>query len=645
MKDFKIVDYMQISLDIKPNESKKTCFIVYSSWEPHINNTLDAIETVLESTGKYEIKRLALHGIPGHSQYSQLIDFLNKCSLAIIILDGFRPNVLFEYGILAGLHKPCIVLLEQNAIINIQSFQKTSNKKASNIPIDMDKDFSDVKDQMYVKYNCNELKKLRELLDNELTKIEPFVEETFMKLLFPEKEYLNDDTIKDSLAIFLEMINTDREFNNDDEVKFRVCVNEIEKISRNNGFKLTLYYYYQKLQILIVINKLDEAIKQIDELLIENTFDTQLFLLKSYILNIQDKQELAIKCLNDAIKNDSKNETLWHKKALLLDRLDKTVEAAFCYQKGIEFNEGCANIHYHYGLLLLDDDKFDEALSQFNKALKIKPTDSRYIVCKGICLKKLGNNVAAKKAFIDALSFDENNADAWFQLARLTDNNLEAIQHYDKCLSLNNNHAGALCSKGALLLIGKEEEACLCFNKAITCCEIYNNKGCNIVHENLGSSKYELFRTDNSKTDYALEAIEHFNKFIAYSNDNNQNRKRLNDIGYIYLSLNNISKAREAFNKALEVDIVDNSKLTTIILYNLALTYLLERDVVKAKELLFQSINLSSQIKSSERKCYCLFIPDVNLTEITLTELNIEPDIYECTKIALDVANSLKINC
>jgi len=52
MKKFKVVDYMQVPLDIKPNESIKTCFIVYSSWESHINITIDAIETVLESTGK-----------------------------------------------------------------------------------------------------------------------------------------------------------------------------------------------------------------------------------------------------------------------------------------------------------------------------------------------------------------------------------------------------------------------------------------------------------------------------------------------------------------------------------------------------------------------------------------------------------------
>lgn len=643
MKGSKVVHYMQIPLDIKPNESTKTCFIVYSSWETHIDITIDAIETVLESTGKYNIKRLATHGISGHSQYSQLLEFLDKCSLAIIILDGFRPNVLFEYGVLVGLRKPCIVLLEQNGSINIQSFLKAPVKKLPIVPIDMDKDFSDVKDQMYVKYRYNDPKKLREIIANEISKIEPLVEETHMKLMFPEIDYIEKE-VKDSLAVFSEICNSNNKLTHDDEVRFRVSVKEIEKITLRNNIKLTNYYYYEKVQILINFDKYDEANQLIEELIIEFSNDTQLLLLKSYVLNMLGKHELAIECLNRAIKIDDKNETLWHQKALLLERLDRKEEAAFCYKKGVDFNDGCASIHYHYGVLLLDNNDVNEALLQFNKALKIHPAESDYLVCKAICLNKLGKSALAKKAITDAICFDENNADAWFQLGKLTSNPQESLKHFDKCLSIDSTHSGALCSRGAELSnIGQLDEACIELQKAISCCSKYGGEGCDTAQGNLGRTKYKLYKTGRLEyREYDLEAIEHFNKAVNCSDNKDEIEEFLNSIGYMYLSSNNISEARNYFIKANNLDFPDSGR-KSIILYNLALTYLIEGDVYKAKELLSSTVDLSRKMKPSERKCYCLLIPEVNNSIIHLSEQNTDPDIYECAKLAINVCEMIEL--
>ena len=380
MKNIKVAHYMQIPLEIKSKESRRTCFIVYSSKEPHIDITLDAIETVLESTGKYDPKRLSLHGVSGHSQYSQLLDFLNKCALSIIILDGFRPNVIFEYGILVGLRKPCIVLLEQEATIDLKSFLKTTVKKPPIAFIDMDKDFSDVKDQMYVKYKYSDPKNLREILGKELIKVEPLVEEAFMKLVFPEKDYIEKE-VKSSLMVFSEITSCTRQLTTDDEVKFRVCTTEIEKIANKYNIKLQEYYFYQKIDTLIALNKFDEADKLIDVLLSNNDSPDPLLLLsKAEIFSKQGKHDLALKSLNDAIKIDDKNETLWHHKAMILERQDRKEEADFCYKKGLEFNNGCSSLHFHYGFHLLAEDQFNAALVQFNKAIKIRSSEAEIML-------------------------------------------------------------------------------------------------------------------------------------------------------------------------------------------------------------------------------------------------------------------------
>lgn len=640
MNDYKIVDYMQIPLDINPNESTRTCFIVYSSWESHINITLDAIESVLEASGKFSIKRLAVHGISGYSQYSQLLEFLNACSLAIIVLDGFRPNVLFEYGVLVGLNKPCIVLLEQNAILNVSSFAKCNSKKSTNVDIDMDKDFSDVKDQMYIRYKYNDPKKLRELLSGELVKVEPYVEQAYMKLMFPEIKLIEQEA-SDSLAVFSELCNIS-EFTRDDEIRFRVCVNDIEKISNKYSVKLTLQYYYQKLQILIDLRELDEAIALIDNLINDNDNDTRLLLMKSYIFNLKGNHELSIDSINLAIRLDNKDETLWHHKALSLERLGRKDEAELCYKKGIEFNDGCSSIYYHYGILLLDNKQFNDALALFNKALKLRPSESKYLVCKAIALIKLGKIGLAKKAIEDAICFDENNADAWFQFGKITDNNLESIKYFEKCLSIETNHSGALCSKGANLSnIGQLEAACVEIQQGINKCGKYDGKGCETAHGNLGRTKYKLYKTGESEfANYGLEAIIHFEAALILSDDDDEREEYLNNIGYIYLSTNNFEKAHEYLTKAAAIELPDN-KRKSIIYYNLALTNLMSNDLINSGNNINTAINLASRLKLEERKCYCLLAPNLIDSNIELHELNNEPDIYKCALVAKEFVEQI----
>jgi Flp pilus assembly protein TadD len=309
-----------------------------------------------------------------------------------------------------------------------------------------------------------------------------------------------------------------------------------------------------------------------------------------------------------------------------------------CYKKGIEFNNDCADVHYHYGILLLDNDNLSEALFQFNKALRIRPSDSKYLVCKGICLKLLGKPVAAQKAITDALSFDEKNADAWFQLGKLNGVELDKIKYFDRCLALNPTHSGAFCSKGASLSnIGQMEEALVYFEKGMTYCRTVNAKDCNTVQGNLGKTKYKLYKTGkNEYKSVHREAAEHFKNAVTSSGKDEDIGELMNDIGYIYLAIGNIPEAKRWLNKAHEQKRA-GSKHETVVLYNLGLTYLLEGNYREANEVLARVVRLCERMKSSERKCYCLYIPEVKESKISLVEVWSSPDIYECAKAAVNV--------
>ena len=642
MKDSKIVQYMEIPLDIKTSESRKICFIVYSTRESHIDITLDAIETVLDSTKKYDIKKLSIHGIPGHSQYTQLLDYLNKCSLAVIVLDGFRPNVIFEYGVLVGLRKPCIVLLEENATIDIKSFMKNVSKKIPIAVVDMDKDFSDVKDQMYVKYRYNDPKIFRELLRNELKKIEPLVDDAFMKLIFPEKDYIEKE-VKDSMVVLSGFIDIDRKLTADDEVRFRVCVAEIEKTAKKYGIKLTLSYYYHKIEILLNLKKYEEVLKLIGELLTVYSSNIILLLFKSDVLTAQGKYESSLMCLNDAIQIDGDIETLWHKKALLLERQEKKDEAEICYKKGIAIKHSCSEIHYNYGIFLFDKNQYDEALNQFIKAIKLRSRESKYFVWKAICLRKLDQVDAAKKAIREALSFNENNVNAWYQLGVLEDNDAKAVEHFDKCLSLDSKHCGALCSRASLLTaMGRAEDALIDLQQASKLCDDFAHGRCNQIYGTFGKAKYSLYKTGKYEyKDILPEALDYFTKALSVPLVYNEEKQQAyNNIGYIYLSLSNILEAKLYLTKAHEIKTV-NKKDEAIAAYNLSLCYLLERDYTKTRELLTSTITIMRKIKTPERQFMVLLIPAVSQTNINLVELNKRPDLLECAETALRITDSI----
>ncbi|MGA7648707.1 MAG: hypothetical protein WBW01_19525, partial [Terriglobales bacterium] len=57
----------------------------------------------------------------GADQRSQIIDLIEGCSFAVVVLDGLRPNVTYEYGLLEAYGKPIILLKEQSATVDIKS--------------------------------------------------------------------------------------------------------------------------------------------------------------------------------------------------------------------------------------------------------------------------------------------------------------------------------------------------------------------------------------------------------------------------------------------------------------------------------------------------------------------------------------------
>jgi len=118
---------MEISLVTGPSaklssEGELPCILVCSSYAhvKYIKSTLNYVKEYLENNGfrivllKDEAKDLSLYS-------EEFLRAAKNCVLGIVMLDGFRPNVLFEFGVLIGLEKPVVLLRDKNAEINIKT--------------------------------------------------------------------------------------------------------------------------------------------------------------------------------------------------------------------------------------------------------------------------------------------------------------------------------------------------------------------------------------------------------------------------------------------------------------------------------------------------------------------------------------------
>lgn len=121
-KDEEFISEVEIKPKTELEQVTKSCFIVFSSKEEHIENVIDSIEMVIKGEYDFTVKRLDKEIGSDESQYETILDILKECSFGVVILDGLRPNVMFEYGLLKGLGKPVMVFKEKKCQYRCQKF-------------------------------------------------------------------------------------------------------------------------------------------------------------------------------------------------------------------------------------------------------------------------------------------------------------------------------------------------------------------------------------------------------------------------------------------------------------------------------------------------------------------------------------------
>ncbi|MEW6619494.1 MAG: serine/threonine-protein kinase [bacterium] len=140
---------------------------------------------------------------------------------------------------------------------------------------------------------------------------------------------------------------------------------------------------------------------------------------------------------------------------------------------------------YNKGAALLNLGRLQEAVSCFDKALKINPRDAEVWYNKGFALGNLGRHQEAISCYDEALAINPRYAEAWGNkgnVLRRLGKHQEAISYFDEILKINPREALAWYNKGlALGNLGRHQEAIFCCDKALEInprlTETWNNKG------------------------------------------------------------------------------------------------------------------------------------------------------------------------
>jgi len=133
--------------------TKPYCFVSYSSRESHVNVLFPCLWIALAPHFGLRLTPSALES--GAGQRPQIVNLIERCSFAVVVLDGLRPNVTYEYGLLEAYKRPVILLKEKNATVDVRSLvgETAGNLAVTSPALNIDSHFSDIKDVNYAEWS------------------------------------------------------------------------------------------------------------------------------------------------------------------------------------------------------------------------------------------------------------------------------------------------------------------------------------------------------------------------------------------------------------------------------------------------------------------------------------------------------------
>lgn len=348
----------------------------------------------------------------------------------------------------------------------------------------------------------------------------------------------------------------------------------------------------------------------------EKDIESNISLATIYFIN--NKFELSKKYLNQVLLISSENKELIYSRLGDIAVAENNIELAIIhYKKSLQYNENNFGSLVNLAVCNLRLNRNNEAFEGFNRAKKINSKNFALLINSGLCAYQLNKYQESIKDLKEAIEINDKYALAYFHIG----NSYLSLEIYDlaelsykKSLTIDETLTKSYINLGVLYQrTNKNNIAIDMFNKAIelddTSYIAFNNRGTS--HKQRG--KYDL-------------AISDYLKSIEL---NNEYYEPLSNIATTFLDLNELDKALEFINRALEKKPNSNGGI-----YNKGL-------ILNQMGLKFDALKLFLELLKENKSN-----PDIfNIVGLILTELGHNEKSIEYHNKALELdSNSLKLN-
>ncbi|UCD92800.1 MAG: tetratricopeptide repeat protein [Methanobacteriota archaeon] len=166
-----------------------------------------------------------------------------------------------------------------------------------------------------------------------------------------------------------------------------------------------------KINLLIGLDRYEEALAVCDEIGTLNGVDEWLWLRKAHIYLALEKKMKALEFVQRMLDSDDSLEEFWNLKGVLLMEADSE-SALRCFNKALELRDDYAIGWCNKGCALTRLGMMDDAKRCFDKALTYDKR-SEFWDCKGVLHMGLDEKLEAISCFTKAIEIDPENAEAW----------------------------------------------------------------------------------------------------------------------------------------------------------------------------------------------------------------------------------------
>ena len=280
----------------------------------------------------------------------------------------------------------------------------------------------------------------------------------------------NEDDYKKALEYYNKVKSIDENYNNVQYYE-EYC---LDKINYNDNLQKEIKYYYDKAEAFFELGKHKEAINCADKAVSLDEKYYKSYYFKGCLLKNIENYDEAIECFDKAIEINDKDTDSYYNKAIILFELGRYEEAEKEFNNITKLGETSYNTHYK-GLTLYRERKYEEAVNEFDEAIKINNANNynnEAYYYKGLSLFELKKYDEALESFKSTNNF--NKYDMYYfsgEIYETKNNYKEAIKYYEEALKNykeENNSRDYYIIGMTLYKLSEFDKAIDNFNKALS---------------------------------------------------------------------------------------------------------------------------------------------------------------------------------